>query len=193
MTIIIDSTSGNVVVNGFTITSKVKPEELPGAFEVGKELSVRVLRDTLPCIFATNSVEEENLVVKIDLRFERGKLVSVFFELTDLSYQNLDAAEYYDSLKKREELYLGWLMKKLGLKPKVNIVSTSGALPVWGTTKSGGVHIFLHNKNNSWAFGNRSVWSRLKATFHSPLLRESNGDVLEKYKFIESSGSGLKD
>lgn len=150
----IDQANGGVTVDGFAITTRTKPNALPALFQVGKELPVRVLRDTVPCLFATASVEDEGLKVKVDLRFERGALVSTFLEVADPADQKLDAAAFYGSFDERANLHLSWLKKKLGPGQDKHTRYQWGVAGV-AIGRSSEVHIFLHNTNNTWAFGDR--------------------------------------
>jgi hypothetical protein len=94
----IDASTGDVVVNGFVITKRTTPQDLPDGFSVGLESEVFVIREKVPCLFAHATVDDSREELQIDLRFERRILVSVFFRLPNAT----------------EAAHLEWFKKKLG-------------------------------------------------------------------------------
>lgn len=133
----IDPKSGNLSVGGFVISARVKPSELPDAFSLGPERPVLVLRKEVLCQFAAAEVMAQEGVVRIELRFETGVLVSYF-----LSFPR-------EAPEEEHRLCSQWLGRQLGF---------GGALAryPWGsagvaTDRSGNSHIFVHNANNRWA------------------------------------------
>ena len=71
----IDRHIGDVVVGNLTVNSETKPGDVEPLFRLGAEITVRVLHETIPCMFATATVEDGSRRIKVDLRFERGVLV----------------------------------------------------------------------------------------------------------------------
>lgn len=148
----INEKNGHVTLDGYQITPQTKPDSLPPFFKVGNEMPVQVLRKKIPCIFASTRVAEEDIEITVDLRFENKELVSVFFELTDKTRDYTDEATYYGSVVERENLHLLWLKKKLG-SPQGKYTSYKWGVVGVAQDRSGGVHVFLHNNNNTWASG----------------------------------------
>jgi hypothetical protein len=96
-----------------------------------------VLGKPVPCQFAAAQITDNGQPVRMALRFENGVLVSCFL--------TFPAAALDDELR----ICSRWLADKLGY-------SGSYARFPWGsagvaTDRSGNSHVFLHNKNNSWA------------------------------------------
>ena len=150
MTLEINGKTGDVTLGGYKVTLHTTPDELPAYFQIGEEFEVQIIKNKVPCIFATTTIEEENLTTKIDLRFENKALVSIFVELADKNKTYGNASEYYESTDERELLHLTWLKSKLGKKQSKYTTYKWGKAGV-AQDKSAGVHIFLHNSNNSWA------------------------------------------
>ncbi|HFQ5338104.1 TPA: hypothetical protein ACGVBC_004335 [Vibrio vulnificus] len=146
----INKWTGTVNVNGYKIKPSTKTEELPENFVTGQEMIVQVVRDKVPCIFSSFTEINEDIETKVNLRFEHEKLVSVFFHITDLTKDYKESADFYSSTPERRKMHLNWLQSKLG---KAQSEYTSYK---WGNVgiaqdRSNNVHIFIHNKNNSWA------------------------------------------
>ena len=144
----INEKNGHVTLDGHQITPQTKPDNLPPLFGVGVEMPVQVLRKKIPCIFASACISEENIEVKVDLRFENKELVSIFLELTDKARDYTSEAGYYGSVVERESLHLLWLKKKLGSHQGKYTSYEWGVVGV-AQDKSGGVYVFLHNNNNT--------------------------------------------
>ncbi len=141
-TVHIDPTNGEVELADFRITPETRAEALPSRFAVGPVRQVHLCGEEVPCQFATMAVLDAATAVTVSLRFERGALVSVFFQL--------EQAASYDDIGRVEQQHRRWVTRKLGKDP-------GGATNYpWGSAgvaqdKSGGVHVFLHNRNNAWA------------------------------------------
>ncbi len=141
-TIHIDPANGEIELADFRITPETRVEALPGRFAVGPVRQTSVCGEEVPCQFATMATLDAATPVTVSLRFERGVLVGVFFQL--------EQAVSYDDIDMVERRHRRWMTRKLGQDP--------GGLTdyPWGSAgvaqdKSGGVHVFLHNRNNIWA------------------------------------------
>lgn len=145
----IEASNGHVILDGLTITPQTRPEQLLACFEVGAEMPVQVGHKTVACQFASTRFAEKHLDIQMQLRFELGALVSIFFTLTDQNRHYSDE-EYYNSISEREKLHRSWLKKKMGADPEKCPSHPWGVVGV-AQDRSGGVHIYLHNKNNTWA------------------------------------------
>ena len=96
-----------------------------------------VLGKPVPCQFAAAQITDNGQPVRMALRFENGVLVSCFL--------TFPSAALDDEFR----ICSRWLADKLGF------ASSLARFP-WGsagvaTDRSGNSHVFLHNKNNSWA------------------------------------------
>ena len=136
--ITIDPQTGDAAVAGTVVGKHTHPYDLPALFTIGAESDVMVLGVKVPCLFARATVRDSNRDVDVELRFERGTLVSVFVHLRDSASDPATAATH-----------LEWLRDKLG--PQQGMHTRYG----WGvagvaTDKSGDSHAFLHNANNTW-------------------------------------------
>lgn len=145
----IEVLSGDLVVNGLTITERTTPSDLPTTFKVGAETDVFVVRDNVPCRFAHATVDDCGQEVRIELRFERGVLVSVFFQMLAPA-SHTGNSSWYESAGTREEAHLKWLQEKLGAQQRLHTQYPWGVAGV-ARDKSGDVYAFLHNKSNTWA------------------------------------------
>jgi hypothetical protein len=146
----IDRHIGDVVVGNLTVNSETKPGDVEPLFRLGAEIPVRVLRETIPCMFATATVEDSPRRIKVDLRFERDVLISIFFELLDEETRYPDSRSYFESQTERYDEHLQWLRKKLGSNQDSYTQYRWGLVGV-ANGKGGEVHIFIHNRNNLWA------------------------------------------
>jgi|SRR5690554_52611 len=142
--------TGTVNVNGFNIKPYTKILDLPDSFETGQEIVVQVIKDKVPCVFSSYIETTDNIETKINLRFENSILVSIFFQLTDLAKEYKDASEFYSSTRERKQLHINWLQSKLGKSQESYTSYRWGKVGV-AQDRSDNVHIFIHNKNNSWA------------------------------------------
>lgn len=138
----IDPTNGEVGLADLRITPETRAEALPSRFAVGPVRLVSVCGKEVPCQFATMTALDAAAPVTVSLRFECGALVGVFFQL--------EQAASYDDIDVVEQRHRRWITRKLGQDP--------GGLTnyPWGSAgvaqdKSGGVHVFLYNRNNAWA------------------------------------------
>ncbi|SFQ21727.1 hypothetical protein [Ralstonia sp. NFACC01] len=137
----IDPATGDIRFADIRITPQTTADALPSRFAVGPVRSVSVEGKDVPCQFATVAALDDTTPVTVSLRFEADALVSVFVELAQ--------PVSYDDIGVVEERHRRWIASKLGKDP--------GGLTryLWGSAgvaqdKSGGVHIFLHNRNNTW-------------------------------------------
>jgi len=150
MDIELNNRTGDLSLNGNVINLKSSLEKLPDFFAIGNEIQTQVPGGKVTCVFASTSFEDELLSTKVDLRFEAGVLVSIFIALTDKN-ENYDTSEsFYSSAPEREALHLTWLKGKLGEKQERYTKYHWGAAGV-AQDRSSDVHIFIHNRNNSWA------------------------------------------
>lgn len=140
--LLIDAATGELRLADIHITPQTQADALPARFAVGPVRQVSVLGKDVPCQFATIAALDGATPVTVSLRFETGALVSVFMELAQ--------PESYDDIDVVEQRHRRWIAAKLGQDP--------GGLTdyPWGSAgvaqdKSGGVHIFLHTHNNTWA------------------------------------------
>ena len=138
----IDPATGDIRFADIRITPQTRPDDLPARFAVGPVRPVSVEGKEVPCQFATVAALDDTTPVTVSLRFEADALVSVFVELAQ--------PVSYDDIGVVEQRHRRWIASKLGKDP--------GGLTdyPWGSAgvaqdKSGGVHIFLHNRNNTWA------------------------------------------
>ncbi len=83
MTVEINRTDGTFQVNGEKITKDTTIPDLSVSFEIGETQPISVKGRKVNCTFAKTTCREENLVVRIDLRFEEGCHVSSFFSISD--------------------------------------------------------------------------------------------------------------
>lgn len=133
----IDLNDGSVEIESFRISSRLKLNELTAGFTVQPEQQVIVLGKSVLYQFASVQLVDNGLLVQLELRFERGALVSCFF-----TFPNAELSDEHHVCSQ-------WLTSKLG--------KASGLVRFpWGsagvaTDRSGNSHVFLHNKNNSWA------------------------------------------
>lgn len=141
-TIHIDATTGEVRLADIRITLQTRADALPARFAVGPVRPVSVLGKDVPCQFATVAALDDTTPVTINLRFETGALVSVFFEL--------EQSASYDDIGVVEQRHRRWITGKLGRDPNGSAIYPWGSAGV-AQDKSGGVHVFLHNANNTWA------------------------------------------
>lgn len=133
----IDPKSGNVSVGALLITPQLQAQELSDAFSIAPERPAMVLGRSVPCQFATAEVVNEGQHMRIELRFENTVLVSCFF-----TFPGAEAGREHHTCSV-------WLNGQIGF---------GGGLArfPWGsagvaTDRSGNSHVFIHNKNNSWA------------------------------------------
>jgi len=138
----IDPATGEVTLGGFSVTPQVQPGALPARFVIGPQRPVLVEGKAVPCQFATAAALDDTTPVRISLRFESGVLVSTFFELVQPAS--------YDDIAATEQRHRKWIAKKLGKDPGAMTTYPWGSAGV-AQDKSGGVHIYLHNRNNTWA------------------------------------------
>ena len=138
----LDPATGEVTLGGFCVTPQVRVDALPARFVVGPQRPVQVEGKTVLCQFATAAVLDDTTPVTVSLRFEAGVLVSVFFELAQPAT--------YDDIDVTEQRHRRWIAKKLGKDPGAMATYPCGSAGV-AQDKSGGVHIYLHNRNNTWA------------------------------------------
>jgi hypothetical protein len=138
----IDPATGEIRLADIHITPQTQADALPARFAVGPVRSVSIDGKNVACQFATVAALDDTTPVTVSLRFEDGALVSVLVELTQ--------PVLYDDIDVVEQRHRGWIARKLGDDP--------GGLAryPWGSAgvaqdKSGGVHVFLHNRNNTWA------------------------------------------
>ena len=110
----IDNRTGEVTLNDYKIDSSCTPGDLPEFFKLGNEMEVLVLKEKVPCLFASTNFSSNNISTKIDLRFEKGVLVSIFVELTDKNRKYVSSAEWYESAGERELTHLDWLKNRMG-------------------------------------------------------------------------------
>lgn len=148
----IDRNTGHVQVAGSLITPATTPEQLGAGFQIGDSRPVLVGEREVPCRFARISLQEGRLGIDLSLRFESEQLVSLFIELADPSIPTDSDDDFYASIPLREKLHQRWLSEQLG-----ELDGTLAHFP-WGTAgvardKSENVFIYLHNRNNSWVFG----------------------------------------
>ena len=148
----IDRNTGHVHVAGSLITPATTPEQLGPSFQIGDSCPVLIGDHEVPCRFARISLQEGRLGIDLSLRFEAEQLVSLFIELTDPSIPSDSDDDFYASIPLREKLHQRWLSEQLR-----ELDGTLAHFP-WGTTgvardKSENVFIYLHNRNNSWVFG----------------------------------------
>jgi hypothetical protein len=135
--IAIDPKSGNISAGGIFITPYLRTSELSEAFSIEPERPIMVLGQPVPCQFAAAQIIDNGQPLRMALRFENGVLVSCFL--------TFPAAAPDDELR----ICSRWLADKIGF-------ADSLARFPWGsvgvaTDRSGRSHVFLHNKNNSWA------------------------------------------
>lgn len=138
----IDPATGDIRFADIRITPETRADDLPPRFAVGPVRPVSVEGKEVSCQFATVAALDDTTPVTVSLRFEADALVSVFVELAQ--------PVSYDDIGVVEQRHRRWIASKLGKDP--------GGLTdyPWGSAgvaqdKSGGVHIFLHNRNNTWA------------------------------------------
>jgi len=81
----IDPKSGSVSLAGLCITPQLRLSDLSQAFSLGPELPVVVLGKAVPCQFAAAYGVSGGRRIKVDLRFEKGLLVSCFFTFPGVS------------------------------------------------------------------------------------------------------------
>ena len=146
----INKWTGTVSVNGFKIKPSTKVSDLPGSFVTDQEILVQVMREKVPCTFSSFVEAQDNLEIKMSLRFERNKLVSVFINLTDLAKTYKEAVDFYASIPERKQMHLDWLQSQLGEGQGSYTSYKWGKVGV-AQDKSDDVHIFIHNQNNGWA------------------------------------------
>lgn len=137
-------------MGGFKIKPSTKITDLPESFEIGQEMIVQIIRDKVPCKFSSYAETADNVETRVNLRFERNELVSVFIHLTDLSKNYIEADDFYSSTQDRKQMHLNWLQLKLGKEQGSYSVYKWGKAGV-AQDRSDNVHIFLHYQNNSWA------------------------------------------
>ncbi|GCB05423.1 hypothetical protein [Ralstonia sp. SET104] len=138
----IDPATGEIRLADIHITPQTQAHALPARFAVGPVRSVSIDGKNVACQFATVAALDDTTPVTVSLRFEDGALVSVLVELTQ--------PVLYDDIDVVEQRHRGWIARKLGDDP-----GDLARYP-WGSAgvaqdKSGGVHVFLHNRNNTWA------------------------------------------
>jgi hypothetical protein len=148
----IDRNTGHVHVAGSLITPATTPEQLDASVQIGDSRPVLVGDREVLCRFAHISLQEGRLGIDLNLRFEAEQLVSLFIALADPSIPTDSDDDFYASIPLREKLHQRWLSEQLG-----KLDGTLAHLP-WGTAgvardKSENVFIYLHNRNNSWVFG----------------------------------------
>ena len=137
----IDPATGDILFADIRITPQTKADALPARFTVGPVRSVSVEGRDVPCQFATVAALDDATPVTVSLRFEADALVSVFVELAQpVSYDDIDVVE---------QRHRRWIAGKLGQDPRGLTRYSWGSAGV-AQDKSGGVHIFLHNRNNTW-------------------------------------------
>ena len=146
----IDEFTGAVNVNGFEIEQSTSIAELPESFATGKEMIVQVAQEKVRCKFSSFFEVVDNHETKVNLRFERDKLVSIFIHLKDLTKSDKEADDFYLSTPERKLMHLSWLQSQLGKEQGCYATYRWGRAGV-AQDRSGNVHIFIHNQNNSWA------------------------------------------
>lgn len=140
-TIHIDATTGEIRLADIRITPQTQADALPARFAVGPVRPVSVQGKDVPCQFATVAALDDTTPVTMSLRFETGVLVSVFFEL--------EQPASYNDIDQTEQRHRRWITGKLGRDPHGIAIYPWGRAGV-AQDKSGGVHVFLHNTNNTW-------------------------------------------
>lgn len=135
--IAVDPKSGNISVGDFLITTKLKTSELPDAFSIEPEQSVSVLGKPVPCQFAATQIVDKGRLVRIELRFENQVLVSCFFTFPSGTPDD------------EHRICSRWLTDKLDFGG--DLVSFPWGVVGVATDRSENSHVFMHNKNNSWA------------------------------------------
>ncbi len=143
-TITIDRRSGNVTVGTHSLSPETTSDSLPSYFQLGFEYSANVPRGTVQCRFATAHISEHGAPIEIQLRFEDGVLVSCFFIIASALGEG--ASEDLFNAHAR------WVVKKLGAADGAHASYPWGSAGV-ARDRSGDVHIYLHNRNNSWGNG----------------------------------------
>jgi len=149
----IDPKNGHILFGQLEITPKTTTTDLNNVFTIGKEMLVTVLGKKVPCRFLQSEIQGEGLKFELNLRFESGVLVSVFIGITDPLIPTHTDEEFYNSLEAVKNLHEHWL------KGQIGIVSTGHKRFKWGIAgvaqdKSDNIYIYLHNRNNTWAFDN---------------------------------------
>lgn len=135
----IDTASGIVSVGTLSIGPDLKPSDLPGGFSIGQELPVITPGSLVACQFAAAHLVENGQLLRLELRFEHGVLVSCFF-----TFPGVPPGDEHRACG-------AWLTEHIG--------AASGLVRfAWGcagvaSDRSGDSHVFLHNKNNHWAHG----------------------------------------
>jgi len=147
----IDPKNGHVSFGSLEITPKTTTSDLGNAFSIGKEMPVSVVGKSVPCQFAKAEVKIEGIKFDLSLRFESGILVSVFIGLSDSSMPALTQEEFYNSLKPLKALHERWLKKQIGEITTNHLRYNWGVIGV-AQDKSDNIFIYLHNRNNTWAF-----------------------------------------
>jgi hypothetical protein len=147
----IDPTNGHVSFGLLKITPKTTTSDLDDAFSIGEEVSISVAGKTVSCQFAKAALESESTKFDLSLRFEAGILVSVFIHLSDSSISTKAQADFYKALKPLKTSHEYWLKKQIGEN------STNPMKFKWGVIgvaqdRSDNISIYLHNRNNTWAF-----------------------------------------
>ncbi|MBB6498797.1 hypothetical protein [Pedobacter cryoconitis] len=139
--------SGNIELNGFTITSKTRIDELPDYFTNTIVTQAQVLDEIRPVQFSTGEVELTKHTIHLSLRFEEDILVSVYITIKELDNQYKTADDFYNNLDKRRSQYTKWLKNHVSF----NLLDFAEGQIGVGEDKNSNVFIYLHNQNNQWA------------------------------------------
>jgi hypothetical protein len=147
----IDPKNGHVLFDLLEITPKTTTLDLGTDFSIDEEILVYVVGKKVPCKFAKAGLNNEGIKFELSLRFEHEILVSIFVGLSDPSISTQTQEDFYNSLKSVKSLHERWLIKQIGN------VSTNNTRFKWGVVgvaqdKSDNIYIYLHNRNNTWAF-----------------------------------------
>jgi hypothetical protein len=145
----IDRDTGHVRLGDFLITPATTPAQLDQRFSLDEASPAMVGDRQVFCRFAHASLQQGRLGIRLGLRFEPERLVSLFIELTDPQIACDSDDDFYASIPERERLHRNWLARQLG--------DTGPTFP-WGNAgvarnKSENFFIYLHNRNNEWVFG----------------------------------------
>lgn len=140
----IDPATGHLHLGDGIITPATTPADLGADVRLDEPRPVQVRERPVSCRFAHLSLRDGHLDIELSLRFEEERLVSLFISLNDPADSDDD---FYAALPRQERLHRHWLTTRLG---------EQNDFP-WGTAgvardKSENIFIYLHNRNNGWAF-----------------------------------------
>lgn len=138
---------GEIRAAGFSIGSDTTLSQLPDCFVIGEQTQYSVLGEMVPTRFAVASMASAQGAVTLQLRFERGVLVSSFITVDEIDGRHETADEFYASAGKREDRYSHWLKRHIVFE----IDQFQGGRLGVARDKSENVFVYLHNKNNRWA------------------------------------------